>query len=143
MKRERYAEAELSAASALLELAQGDGAGPYVFEVKKKHPFDVRRFQAETFCKGRHDCIPVIMELDPRTGGARVPEVIMTPKNISLGNFLSRARGTLKLDRNVQMLVSVAMDEHQLINFDMTMGEIFKRLGDADGFLYILYLPVI
>ena len=137
----KHTDRELDAAFTLLKL--GEGSTPYVPWLQIQHSPDVRKRQSQKVRDSHPDRIPVILESHPSAATEFRQVMILTIPNITLSMFILRVRDNLKLDRNVRIIVSVPTNQTHLINFDMTMGELYKRVGDSDGFLYILYLPVV
>ena len=83
------------------------------------------------------DRIPIIVEKDKK---CKIKDIdknkFLVPNDMTLGQFMYVIRKRIKLDSTEALFFFV---NNVLCNNTQTLGEIYKKYKDKDGFLYILY----
>ena len=111
----------------------------YDFKFKRENPvLQNRRKQSEDLLRKYPQKIPVILEKDPN---CKINEIskkkFLCPITQTISHFNAIIRGTAELDPTEALFLLV--NGNNSIIGDVTMGEIYEKNKDEDGFLYIVY----
>jgi GABA(A) receptor-associated protein len=108
------------------------------FQFKMQHTFE-KRLDESTRLKQKHpDKVPIILE---KGGDMSLPSIdrhkFLMQRNITVGQFIFIIRSKTKLDHTQALFLIV--DINHIPSTAMTIGELFDKYADKDGFLYIIY----
>jgi hypothetical protein len=104
---------------------------------KTQNTFETRREISALIAQQQPDKVPVILELDPQA----VRNVLITRKKflcdhrVPLHQFVTTARPVIRVDRNDALAVMV--ETGVAISLNDTLGALWDRHHDPDGFLYL------
>jgi len=106
---------------------------------KEKRNFAQRRKDLECIRERHPDKVPVILE--KFHGEKQLPVLDKTkfliPDHITVGEFMKIIRRRMQLRQNQSLFLLVA--QRSLVAVSATMGDIYRREQDDDGFLYMVY----
>lgn len=103
---------------------------------KKKYSILERKEEAQRIRAKYPDRIPVIVDIDPKSSLPAIDkQKYLVPHDLSFGQFIYVIRKRIKLDPQEALFAFVA-GKH-LINMPELMTNVYERLKDEDGFLYI------
>ncbi len=107
------------------------------FKAKAKE-FEKRKEEADKILQKYTDRIPVICE---KAKGSAVPDIDKTkylvPKDLTAHQFSYIIRKRLKLSKEQSLWLFV--NGKQAIKGDTLMSQVYEKMKDPDGFLYIIY----
>ena len=104
---------------------------------KVKHPFQKRQDESCRILEKYPDKIPVICECN----GDNVPDIdrkkYLVPSDITMAHFLYVIRKRIKI--KPEQSIYIFVNESVIVAGSQSMGAIYKRHHDLDGFLYTSY----
>lgn len=108
------------------------------FEFKMQNSFEKRKEESARLRLKFPDKIPIVLE---KSDTSILPNIdkkkFLMQKDITLGQFLHIIRSRIKLDPTEAIFLIV--DTNTIPGISSTIGEIYEKNGDKDGFLYITY----
>jgi GABA(A) receptor-associated protein len=109
------------------------------FVFKRENPvLEKRRKQSEELLRKYPEKIPVILEKDPNCKISEIKKKkFLCPIRQSISHFNAIIRGIAELDPTEALFLLI--NGNNSIIGDVTMGEIYEKNKDEDGFLYIVY----
>jgi len=112
------------------------------YEFKMKHSFEKRKTESD-MVKNKYNVIPIIVEID-RNSITQLPTLDKTKfgleREITIGQLIYSIRQRIKIDAGQSIFLFVDTPDNRIIpcNKD-TIGEIYDKYADKDGFLYATY----
>ncbi|AYV77174.1 MAG: autophagy protein Atg8 ubiquitin-like protein [Barrevirus sp.] len=116
--------------------------GPIVsksgYEFKMLHSFEKRKAEADRINEKYPDKVPLILE---RSDASSLPEIekkkYLMQKDVTIGQFIFIIRKQIKMDesQSIFLLINNTVVPHT----GSTIGEVYAKNVDKDGFLYITY----
>ena len=108
------------------------------YQFKMQHSFDKRKTESERLKEKHPDKVPIILE---KGGDSSLPtfdkQKFLMQRNITVGQFLFIIRSKIKLDPTQSLFIFI--DNSHIPTTSITIGEVFDKYGDKDGFLYMSY----
>ncbi|XP_028289916.1 gamma-aminobutyric acid receptor-associated protein-like 2 [Gouania willdenowi] len=104
---------------------------------KEDHSHDHRCAEAVKICSKYPDRVPVIIEKVP---GSQIVDIdkrkYLVPSDITVGQLMCIIRKRIRLpsEKSIFLFVSRTVPQSS-----MTMGQLYDREKDEDGFLYVEY----
>ncbi|MCJ7637302.1 MAG: hypothetical protein MUO21_07415 [Nitrososphaeraceae archaeon] len=117
-----------------------DGPAPSKsgYEFKMLHSFEKRKAESERINEKYPDKIPLILE---RSDASHLPKIEKTKylmqKDVTIGQFMFIVRKQIKINETESIFLLV--NNHLVPATGATMGEVYEKHADKDGFLYITY----
>jgi GABA(A) receptor-associated protein len=102
---------------------------------KKEHTFEKRNELFATMKKRYPNRIPIIVEVIQNSTMKLSRKKFLTPDDISVGAFLTEIRKHSSLRPDEAMFLFC--ENNVLVPAGNTMGQIYEKYKDEDGFLYI------
>jgi len=111
----------------------------FEFKYKKENPsLQSRRKQIENLLKKYPQKVPIILEKDPKCNITEIKKKkFLCPIRQTISHFNAIIRGSAELDPTEALFLLV--NGNNSIIGDVSMGEIYEKNKDEDGFLYIVY----
>jgi len=111
----------------------------YEFKFKKENSsLENRKKQSRELLTKHPQKIPVVLEKDPKSNINEISKKkFLCPITQTISHFNAIIRGTAELDPTEALFLLV--NGNNSIIGDVTMGEIYEKNKDEDGFLYIVY----
>jgi GABA(A) receptor-associated protein len=111
----------------------------FEFKFKKENPaLQSRRKQSEDLLKKYPQKVPIILEKDPKCNITEIKKKkFLCPNRQTISHFNAIIRGSAELDPTEALFLLV--NGNNSVIGDITMGEIYEKNKDEDGFLYIVY----
>ncbi len=111
----------------------------FEFKYKKENPsLQSRRKQSGDLLKKYPQKVPIILEKDPKCNITEIKKKkFLCPIRQTISHFNAIIRGSAELDPTEALFLLV--NGNNSIIGDVSMGEIYKKNKDEDGFLYIVY----
>ena len=111
----------------------------FEFKFKKNNPnLQSRRKQSEDLLKKYPQKVPIILEKDPKCNITEIKKKkFLCPIRQTISHFNAIIRGSAELDPTEALFLLV--NGNNSIIGDVSMGEIYEKNKDEDGFLYIVY----
>ena len=110
------------------------------FEFKLLHTFENRKLESERLRNNEKwkNHIPVIIEKSDVVGTPDISKKkMLVPEDVTIAQFLHTLRRYVKMDHTQAMFVFV--DGSHIPQLSDTMGSIYAKHVDKDGFLYLSY----
>lgn len=113
------------------------------YEFKMQHSFDKRKEESSRLRNKHQDKIPIIMEksntlhLEMVDKNAVIKQKYLIDKDLTIGQLLFIIRKQVKLDPSQALFVFV--DNKHIPMTTSTLGEVYGKYMDSDGFLYMTY----
>ncbi|QKF93706.1 autophagy protein atg8 ubiquitin-like protein [Fadolivirus algeromassiliense] len=108
------------------------------FEFKMTHTFEKRKAESTRLRETYPLQYPIILERADRTD---LPEIdkkkYLLPGELTVGQFLHYIRKQIKLDATQALFIFI--DNSIIPPASATIGDIYNKYMDQDGYLYILY----
>ena len=105
---------------------------------KNSTDFLSRKAEAEKIFKYWPDKLPIVLEKDPKS---KMPELdrpkFLCPSEFSVLQFLMYLRKKINLPKKTGLFV--VAEKGEMLSGDRMMADIYQRLHDEDGFLYLKY----
>lgn len=117
-----------------------DGPAPSKsgYEFKMLHSFEKRKAESERINEKYPDKIPLILE---RSDASHLPKIEKTKylmqKDVTVGQFMFIVRKQIKINETESIFLLV--NNSMVPATGATMGEVYEKHADKDGFLYITY----
>ena len=106
---------------------------------KDEIPFAMRKEEASRILSKYPDRIPIIIERSEECSND-IPVVdkkkYLVPNDITTGQFTYIIRKRIELEPSQSLFVTV---NGKLVTSTHTLGEIYEKEADKDGFLYMIY----
>ena len=111
----------------------------FEFKYKKENPsLQSRRKQSGDLLKKYPQKVPIILEKDPKCNITEIKKKkFLCPIRQTISHFNAIIRGSAELDPTEALFLLV--NGNNSVIRDNTMGEIYEKNKDEDGFLYIVY----
>lgn len=108
------------------------------YEFKMQHSFDKRKEESKKITEKFPDKVPVIIEKgeSPLLPNPAKQKYLLK-KDLTIGQYLYIIREQIKIDAT-QSIFLIVNDTYIPSNAS-TLGEIYEKYADKDGFLYITY----
>jgi GABA(A) receptor-associated protein len=108
------------------------------YEFKMQHSFEKRKEETTRLKEKYPDKIPIILEKSTSSGLPDVKkEKYLLQKEITIAQFLYAIRQELKLDSSMALFLFI--NNSVIPSTIETLGEVYEKNRDKDGFLYITY----
>ncbi len=110
------------------------------FEFKLLHTFEKRKAESERLRNGEkyNNHVPVIIEKSDVVGTPDIQKKkMLVPEDVTIAQFLHTLRRFVKLDPTQAMFIFI--DGSHIPQLSDTMGSIYAKHADKDGFLYLSY----
>lgn len=108
------------------------------YEFKMQNSFEKRKEESTRLKERFPDKIPIVLE---KTESSLLPNIdkqkFLIQKDLTIGQFLHIIRSRIKLDASESIFLII--DYNVIPPTANTLGEIFEKHGDKDGFLYMSY----
>ena len=108
------------------------------YQFKMQHSFDKRKDESSRLKEKHPDKIPIILE---KAGDVSLPSIdkqkFLMQSNVTIGQFLYIIRSKIKLDASQSLFLFI--DNSHIPTTSISIGEVFEKYGDQDGFLYMTY----
>ena len=106
---------------------------------KAQNTYETRKEVAFKIREQYQDRVPVIVQLDRRAIKILIIEKkkFLAPTDIPLCKFMIEVRKVIQTSRQAPLAVMVESGE--MVSGNDTMGVLYERFKDPDGFLYILF----
>lgn len=115
----------------------------YQNSFKTQFPFEKRKEDADKIKSKHPNSVPVIVEL---VRGSKSELLIdktkyLVPEDLTIQQFMQIIRKRIKMDAEQALFLYIIDANNKTIIPSMTgkIGEIYKNLGDTDGYLYLIY----
>ena len=111
----------------------------YNFVFKKENPIlENRRKQSADLLRKYPNKVPVILEKDPKSNINEInKKKFLCPNRQTITHFNAIIRGSAELDPTEALFLLI--NGNNSVIGDISMGEIYEKNKDEDGFLYIVY----
>jgi GABA(A) receptor-associated protein len=111
----------------------------YNFVFKKENPIlENRRKQSAELLSKYPNKVPVILEKDPKSNINEInKKKFLCPNRQTIAHFNAIIRGSAELDPTEALFLLI--NGNNSVIGDISMGEIYEKNKDEDGFLYIVY----
>lgn len=103
---------------------------------KSEKIFTERSKESHAMLSRFSDRIPIIVERKSDTIQSIDKRKFMTPKSLTMGQFIFVIRKRLKLKSTEAIFV---FTNNRLVNQSTTIADIYETDKDEDGFLYLIY----
>ena len=109
------------------------------YEFKMKHSFEKRKAESDRV-KDEHGVIPMIIEID-RNSITQLPTLDKTKfglvRELTIGQFILTIRKRIKIDASEAIFLFIDTPDNRIIpNNNDTIGQLYEKYSDKDGFLY-------
>ena len=106
---------------------------------KKRHTFEQRKAESDKIIQKYDERIPIIVYKDPKCSNLQEinKNKFLAPDDLTLGQFLVVIRKRIELTDAEALFVFV--NESTLAPTSETIGSLYSKYKDEDGFLYMLY----
>ena len=106
---------------------------------KKRHTFEQRKAESTKIIQKYDERIPIIVYKDPKCTNLKEinKNKFLAPDDLTLGQFLVVIRKRIELTDAEALFVFV--NESTLAPTSETIGSLYNKYKDEDGFLYMLY----
>lgn len=109
------------------------------YEFKLRHPFDKRKLESERLNNKCPNKCPIIVE---KSDSSNVPDIKdhkwLVKRDLTFGQYMHILGSNIKLDNPGEILIYFVANRH-LPSIASTIGDIYDKYKDKDGFLYITY----
>lgn len=112
------------------------------YEFKMKHSFEKRKNESD-LVKSKYKVLPIIVEID-RNSTSLLPVLDKTKfgldREITIGQLIYSIRHRIKIESTQSIFLFIDTADKRIIpcNKD-TIGELYDKYADKDGFLYATY----
>jgi GABA(A) receptor-associated protein len=106
---------------------------------KKSHSLKERIEESKKIMEKYDDRIPIVIFKDEKCKNIQDinKNKFLAPSDLTIGQFLCVVRKRIELDESQALFIFV--DESTLAAASQTIGTIYQRHKDEDGFLYMIY----
>ncbi|KAF8764858.1 Gamma-aminobutyric acid receptor-associated like protein [Argiope bruennichi] len=108
------------------------------WKYKKRKSLESRKVESKEIFQLYPNSIPVVLEKAPN---GRVPtaqkEKYLVPRNLTVADFLLMVRKNVLLHDDSSLYLMAGRGK--VLSPSWTMGEVFDKEKDEDGFLYLIY----
>ena len=119
-------------------IKEGPAPSKSGYEFKMLHSFEKRKAESDRIHEKYPDKIPLILE---RSDSTHLPEIekkkYLMQKDVTIGQFMFIVRKQIKINESEAIFFLV--NNSTVPPTGATMGEIYDKNADKDGFLYITY----
>jgi len=111
------------------------------YEFKMLHSFDKRKEESQNIIIKHPDKVPVIIERSDIRSVLKDLDKhkYLFHKEVTCGQILCVIRKQIQLDASESIFLFI--DNHNIPKTSDTIGDIYNKYHDKDGFLYITYSP--
>ena len=106
------------------------------FDFKKKHTWEKRKEESEKILAKYPERIPVIVERFSEDLPELDRKKYLVPDDLTMANFMYVIRKRIKLEAERSIFLFV---NNKILQMSTTIGVIYDKYSDEDGFLYIKY----
>ncbi len=108
------------------------------YEFKVQHTFNKRKIESDRVRQKHPNKIPIIIEKSDNSDVVNIDKnKWLVQQDLTVGQFLLTIRRRIKLDQSEGLFILI--DNSYLPSNSETMGEVYEKHKDMDGFLYCSY----
>ena len=119
-------------------IKEGPSPSKSGYEFKMQHSFEKRKTESTRIKEKYPNKIPLILEKSDTTHLKEIEKKkYLMQKDVTIGQFMFIVRKQIKIDESESIFLLV--NNQAIPSTSSTMGEIYEKYADKDGFLYITY----